>query len=282
MLVEGYSEMKKFLPAIEMKGEPTIFDDALAAAQERLVRLIIGDQLETQLEQRAAADHKLLLHCQRVISQDAFLESIPDLDLILTDAGFAVVNNEKVTMASRDRVDSLKKGTEDKLQASKDALIAYLLRTTAYNSWRLTEEFEVFASALVTTYEEFKVVAVFTNASAKAYPMSWNDYHALLPAMNVSLMTDVASYISKDYAIELIGKIRERTQMSPAEKAVFRIIQQAVASYAMDDRAVGQTLATRAYSTMLKQPDEFPTFAASDEAKSLALEHPDKPIFSMF
>lgn len=282
MLVEGYSEMKKFLPAIEMKGEPTIFDDALAAAQERLVRLIIGDQLETQLEQRAAADHKLLLHCQRVISQDAFLESIPDLDLILTDAGFAVVNNEKVTMASRDRVDSLKKGTEDKLQASRDTLIAYLLRTTAYNSWRLTEEFEVFASALVTTYEEFKVVAVLTNASAKAYPRNWNDYHALLPAMNVSLMTDVASYISKDYAIELIGKIRERTQMSPAEKAVFRIIQQAVASYAMDDRAVGQTLATRAYSTMLKQPDEFPTFAASDEAKSLALEHPDKPIFSMF
>lgn len=282
MLVEGYSEMKKFLPAIEMKGEPTIFDDALAAAQERLVRLIIGDQLETQLEQRAAADHKLLLHCQRVISQDAFLESIPDLDLILTDAGFAVVNNEKVTMASRDRVDSLKKGTEDKLQASRDTLIAYLLRTTAYNSWRLTEEFEVFASALVTTYEEFKVVAVLTNASAKAYPRNWNDYHALLPAMNVSLMTDVASYISKDYAIELIGKIRERTQMSPAEKAVFRIIQQAVASYAMYDRAVGQTLATRAYSTMLKQPDEFPTFAASDEAKSLALEHPDKPIFSMF
>lgn len=282
MLVEGYSEMKKFLPAIEMKGEPTIFDEALGSAQERLVRLIIGDQLETQLEQRAAADHKLLLHCQRVISQDAFLESIPDLDLILTDAGFAVVNNEKVTMASRDRVDSLKKGTEDKLQASKDALIAYLLRTTAYNSWRLTEEFKVFASALVTTYEEFKVVAVLTNASAKAYPRNWNDYHALLPAMNVSLMTDVASYISKDYAIELIGKIRERTQMSPAEKAVFRIIQQAVASYAMEDRAVGQQLATRAYSTMLKQPDEFPTFAASEEAKDLSLKHSDTPIYSMF
>lgn len=282
MLVEGYSEMKKFLPAIEMKGEPTIFDDALAAAQERLVRLIIGDQLETQLEQRADADHKLLLHCQRVISQDAFLESIPDLDLILTDAGFAVVNNEKVTMASRDRVDSLKKGTEDKLQASRDTLIAYLLRTTAYNSWRLTEEFEVFASALVTTYEEFKVVAVLTNASAKAYPRNWNDYHALLPAMNVSLMTDVASYISREYAIELIGKLRERTQMSPAEKAVFLIIQRAAASYAMEDRAVGQQLATRAYSLMLKDPDSFPTFAASEEAKDLSLKHSDTPIYSMF
>ena len=282
MLVEGYSEMKKFLPAIEMKGEPTIFDEALAAAQERLVRLIIGDQLETQLEQRAAADHKLLLHCQRVISQDAFLESIPDLDLILTDAGFAVVNNEKVTMASRDRVDSLKKGTEDKLQASRDALIAYLLRTTAYNSWRLTEEFEVFASALVTTYEEFKMVAILTNASAKSYPQSWNEFHALLPAMNTALMTDVASYISKEYAIELIGKIRERTQMSPAEKAVFLIIQRAATSYAMEDRAVGQQLATRAYSLMQKDLDSFPTFAASAEAKDIALQHADTPIFSMF
>ena len=92
MLVEGYKEMKPFLPAVEMKGQPTIFDDALDVAQNTLVADIIGTDLESQLEQRQSADARLLKLCQRVISQQAFLSSIPDMDLILTDAGFGVVN----------------------------------------------------------------------------------------------------------------------------------------------------------------------------------------------
>lgn len=282
MLVNGYSEMKPFLPAVEMKGEPEIFDEALAAAQERLVRLIIGDALEAQLEERADADSKLLHLCQRAIAQDAFLQSIPDLDLVLTDAGFAVVNNEKVTMASRDRVDALRSGTDTKLQDSRDAILCYLLRTSAYNSWCLTEEFEVFAAALITTYDDFRQIAILTNASAKYFPNSWNEYYAMLPALNAALMGDVASYISRDYATELVEKIRQRTAMSAKEKAAFHLIKQSVASYTMNDRAVGQNLVTKAVSMMRKDPDEFPTYAASEEAAALALEHPDTPIFSMF
>ena len=42
MLVSGYSEMKPFLPAINMKGAPTVFNDALDVAQQNLVEYIIA------------------------------------------------------------------------------------------------------------------------------------------------------------------------------------------------------------------------------------------------
>ena len=88
--------MKPFLPAVEMRSTSnTIFDDALEVAQDALVSDIIGTDLETRLENRSAEDAKLLKRCQRVISQQAFLHNIPDLDLVLTDAGFGVVNNER-------------------------------------------------------------------------------------------------------------------------------------------------------------------------------------------
>ena len=169
MLVEGYKEMKPFLPAVEMKGQPVIFDDALDVAQNALVAEIIGTALESQLEQRQIADARLLKLCQRVISQQAFLSSIPDMDLILTDAGFGVVNNEQMTMASRERVQALSANLKLKLDDGKDALILYLLRTSTYEDWRGTEEFARLSDGLILTFAEFKDVAVLNNQTAAAH-----------------------------------------------------------------------------------------------------------------
>ena len=79
MLVQNFTEMKKFLPSIEMKGAPTIFDDALETAQDDLVSGIIGTDLEELLEARNNDDSRLLKLCQRVIAIEAFLTSIPEI-----------------------------------------------------------------------------------------------------------------------------------------------------------------------------------------------------------
>ena len=115
MLVSGYSEMKPFLPAINMKGAPTVFNDALDVAQQNLVEYIIGEDLEAQLERRDSEDAKLLKLCQRVIAVDAFLHSIPEMDLVLTDAGFGVISNQDVAPASKERIANLTAGLQAKL-----------------------------------------------------------------------------------------------------------------------------------------------------------------------
>lgn len=285
MIVSGYTQMKPFLPAVEMKSaSTTIFDDALEVAQDDLVATIIGTDIEALLEAQVEdpdVHAKLRKLCQRVISQQAFLKSIPDLDLVLTDAGFGVVSNEKTQMASKDRVQSLTSNMKAKLDESKDALVVYLLKTTAYESWRGTEEFGRLSDGLILTYGEFKDVAVLNNITAQAYPNSWGEFLDLNSALNVALMTDVASYISRDYAIELIEKVRDKEPMIPNEKKVLKIIKIAISSIALGDMATGMDQTLKAVAFMKDNPDDFPTFMESDESKALDLQHNDTPIFSM-
>lgn len=285
MIVSGYTQMKPFLPAVEMKSaSTTIFDDALEVAQDDLVATIIGTDIEALLEAQVEdpdVHAKLRKLCQRVISQQAFLKSIPDLDLVLTDAGFGVVSNEKTQMASKDRVQSLTSNMKAKLDESKDALVVYLLKTTAYESWRGTEEFGRLSDGLILTYGEFKDVAVLNNITAQSYPKSWGEFLDLNSALNVALMTDVASYISRDYAIELIEKVRDKEPMIPNEKKVLKIIKIAISSIALGDMATGMDQTLKAVAFMKDNPDDFPTFMESDESKALDLQHNDTPIFSM-
>lgn len=281
MLVDGYAEMKPYLPALEMKGSPTLFNDALEVAQDALVAEIIGTDLEALLEQRHPNDARLLKRCQRVISQQAFLASIPDLDLILTDAGFGVVQNDKVTMASKDRVQALIDNIKLKLDDGKDSLILYLLKTSVYDSWRGTEEFSRLSDGLILTFDEFKDVAVLNNISALSYPKTWGDFYSLNSALNVALFTNVAGYISKDYACEIIEKLRDKETFLPIEKKVLRIIKIAIAAYALGDSKLGLEQTLAAVAIMKSNPDDFPTFIESAESKAVDLTHSDTPIFSM-
>lgn len=282
MLLDGYTDMKQFIPTVEMKGEPVIFDDAIDVAQQCLVHDIIGTELETQLESKAPADSRLLRMCQRVIAQQAFLSAIPDVDLILTDAGFGVVNNEHVAMASKDRVQALVENTARKLDESKDALITYLLRTSAYDGWRGTEEFARLSDGLILTFAEFRDLAVLNAVTAPAYPRSWSGFLELNSALNVALMTDVASYISRDYAETIIEKIRDKETFLPIEKKVLKHVKIAIAAIALGDRGLGMDQTMQAVAIMKANIDDFPAFRDSDEFLSLKFDHSDTPIFSMF
>ena len=281
MIVNGYKEMKPFLPAVMLKGSPSIFDDALETAQDSLVTEILGMDLEARLEEQREEDVKLLKLCKRIISRQAFLSSIPELDLILTDSGFGVVNNEQMTMASKDRVQALTISLRQKIDEGKDALILYLLKTAEYETWRGTEEFARLSDGLIMTFGEFKDAAVLNNTSAPAYPKSWSDFYDLNSALNVALMTDVAAYISKDYAYEILEKIRDKEIFLPSEKKALKLIKTAVCAYALADTKTGLDQTLAAVAVMKANINDFPAYRDSEEAQVLGLTHSDTPIFSM-
>lgn len=282
MLVESINDMRKFLPAIMMKGNPEVFDDALEVAQESLVDEILGEDLESRLEKKDDTDKRLLKKVQRIISVQAFLASIPEMDLILTDAGFAVTENDQMAPASQQRVQALIQSLSAKLDDSKDRLVLYLLRSSEYESWRGTEEFERLSEGLIMTYSEFKDVAILNNITAPSYPKGWSDFLKLTNSLNLALMTDVASYISKDYAEELLEKTRDREAFSHVEQGVLSHIKTAIAAFAMGDRRTGIDQTIEAISDMKSNPESFPTYMASAEAIGLTLSHGDTPIFTMF
>lgn len=281
MIVTGYNEMKPFLPNIGLKGEPDIFNDALETAQDTLVEMIIGPVLEERLELREASDQQLLTRCQRIIAADALLRSIPELDLILTDAGFGVVSNQSFAPASRDRVQNLMNALQSKADEGRDRLVTYLLRTEQYDNWRGSEEFARLSDGLILTLAEFRDAAVFCPATAETFPLTWADFLKLNGAMNVALTTIVASYISPEYADELLEKIRDKETMMENEKRVLKVIKTAIAALALGDQPTGVKQAIKAAQMMRNRPGDFPTFMASSAARDLSPKYTDTPIFSL-
>lgn len=282
MIVKDLATFRKHLPSVVMKGGLDPFLDALEIAQEKLKNEILGQDLTETLE--AISDDHLHLKklVNRVICYEGFLISIPDMDLILTDAGFAVTNNEKMAPASPARVQALTSSIKAKLDDAKDALIQYLMSDPEYLSWRGTEQFERLSDSLIFTYQEFKDLAIYNQTTANAYPKSWSDFFSLNGSMNVALMTDVASYISKDYAEEILEKLRDNERFLPIEKKVLKIVKIAVIAIALGDRKTGIEQAIIAHRIMKQNISDFPTFEAAPESQELTTEHTDSPIFTMF
>ena len=70
----------------------------------------------------------------RYICLDAFYQAIPGLDLILTDTGFGIVNNQNISPASRDRVESLRVQIQREADYALDCIIEGMTGDDAWSS----------------------------------------------------------------------------------------------------------------------------------------------------
>jgi hypothetical protein len=283
MIVKDIDEMRRFLPTINMKGSPAIFDDALMSAQQDLSQNILGRDLEERIDARNKDDSKLLRMCQRIISISAFLSSLHEMDVVLTDAGFAVINSEDFAPASKERVANLKASLQAKLDAELDRLVTYLMESGTCDDWRGTEQFARLSDGLFLTFSDFKDLAIYNAVTMSLYPKSWSDFLRLNASLNVALMTDAAKYISREYAETLIEKLRDMEVLLPEETAALKLIKISIAAFAMGDKATGNDQAIKAANYMKAHIDSFPVFKGSEAYSNLkGHEHKDGPIFSMF
>ena len=170
-----------------------------------------------------------------------------------------------------------------RLDENKDRLVTTLMNSSLYDDWRGTEEFARLSDGLIMTFADFKDVAVLNRITADVYPQTWTDFLKLNAALNVALTTDVASYISPDYADEILEKIRDRETFLPSEQKVIKQIKTAIAAIALGDRDTGIALSIKAAIFMKAHPEDFPTFMDSSTAQAdLTLTHSDTPMFFMF
>lgn len=282
MIVNSFEEMKRYLPAAQVKIPAEFFSDALEVAQEALRDEILGESLTALLEENNKEDRQLAGLCRRAISLEAFLRSIPRLDLVITEAGFGVVSNQDIAPASRERIQALTDSMRADLDDAKDRIVSFLLKSSVYSEWRGTEEYAALTDGLFLTYADFKEHAPYSIKVAESWPRSWADFRRMGAALNVALTSDVAAYISPEYAEELLEKVRDGETLVPSERKALRIIKTAVAAIALGDRDTGLSEAIKASTFMKAHPADFPTFAGSDAASDMSLTHEDEPIFSMF
>lgn len=279
MIIKSFDTVKKYLPTIGLKLDNSIIEDALQVAEEDITEKILGEELRNLIEgNRENKDYNdLRILTERVISNLAFMNSIPEIDLILTEQGFAVFDGSGYNPASRQRVDALLKNITEKVNNSLDKLVTFLVKSKKYEYWRSSEQFNYLSSAMVYSFSEFnKIVAIQDSA-----PKNYMEFYNIIPELYSALYSPVAAYLSCEYIDELVEKVRDKEVISVNEIRVTNLVKEAICLHVSNRKENAHIKTMQALQILRNNPEEFPTFTSSPEAARLDIKREDSPVYMM-
>lgn len=269
MILNNITQAQQFLPSLNLTLENNRFHDFFLRAQEWLVSHIIGEDIEDVLEMdmnvgQEDIHSELRLKCQRVIAEKALLDAIPEMDMQLTEAGFAVQNNQDFSPASSQRVDRLLAKMPERIAQDIDAIVRFLMKTStgngAYGYWRSSDQFNYLTAAFVPCFEEYNKIA-----SPKAN--TYEAYYAALDTVAREMVKVADYYVSKAEIERLVELYRDGEALQVHRVAIAELKVVGIAAFC-GDIAHARNAAVNARETMLGNPDSFPEFKASSAFNS--------------
>ena len=269
MILNNITQAQQFLPSLNLTLENNRFHDFFLRAQEWLVSHIIGEDIEDVLEMdmnvgQEDIHSELRLKCQRVIAEKALLDAIPEMDMQLTEAGFAVQNNQDFSPASSQRVDRLLAKMPERIAQDIDGLVSFLMTystgNAAYGYWRSSDQFNYLTAAFVPYYEEYNRIAL---PKANTYEA----YYAALDTVAREMMKVADYYVSKAEIERLVELYRDGEALQVHRVAITELKVVGIAAFC-GDIAHARNAAVNARETMLGNPDSFPEFKASSAFNS--------------
>ena len=275
MILSNTTQAAEFLPSLNLTLDNDRFTDFFRRAQEWLTSHIIGEEIEELLEidipMGTTDDHADLRKlCQRVIAEKALLDAIPEADLQLTEAGFAVQQNGDFVPASSQRVDRLLAKMPERIATDVDALVRFLMKTStgngAYGHWRSSEQFNYLTEAFMPLCEEYTNLCNGFQLDKKP-SMNYDDFYAAIPMMGRELRSVADYYVSRAEIDRLVELYRDNELLEIHRKAIVSLKDCAVAALRYDmNRA--RNAAVQAREVMLSDPDSFIAFKASSAFNS--------------
>lgn len=267
MILSNIKEAGKYLPSLNLTLENVRLNDFFRRAQDWLTSHIIGTDIEELLEIDIAASapdphEDLRTLCQRVIAEMALTTAIPEMDLQLTEAGFAVQDNDDFSPASQARVDRLISKMPERIAADVDALVRFLLDNSntsesTYSDWRGTDQFKYLTEAFIPLMEQYNKLAL---AAFKV--TSYEAFYAAIPVMAREMQKVADYYVSRREVCRLRELYRDGEALQVHRMAIAELKSVAVAVYAHDTKCA-RNHASCARDIMLDDPDNFPMFKAS-------------------
>ena len=279
MILKNITQAQKFLPSLNLTLENSRFDDFFSRAQEWLVSHIVGSSIEDVLEADVNITdvdiHKeLRMKCQRVIAEKAMLDAIPEMDMQLTEAGFAVQDNDDFSPASAQRVDRLLAKMPERIAADVDALVRFLMKTSigngAYGHWRSSEQFKYLTEAFMPLCEEYSAYINSDFLLEKKPSVNYDDFYAAIPMMGRGLRSVADYYVSRAEIDRLVELYRDNDLLEIHRKAIVSLKDCAVAALRYD-MSRARNAAVQAREVMLSDPDSFIAFKASSAFNSPAV-----------
>ncbi len=284
MIVETLEDVRNILPSYNLKSTGSLatrMSDFLARAEEWVTYRIIGEDLRSYILEAIGApngDAETIQLTRRVICEHAYITALSELDLQLSEAGFVVQNNERMSPASQQRVAALRESLENRLMDDCDRLVERLISNPAdiqeIDDWTGTEQYNYLTQAFIPT------ISVLRRYSKSVQVTRWEDFHALQPAMHESLMTTVAGYVSEEQVEALLELYRDN-ELSIAQSSVLRPIRMSIGADIAGNNDIATHFAIAARSRMLKDISDFEYFRASDQYELPGIDFGDGTVANL-
>lgn len=264
MILKDINTARQFLPSLNLKLDNSRFNDFFRRAQQWLVARVLGEGVETALEADISLGQDdplkdLRLLCQRVIAEIAMLDAIPEMDLQLTEAGFAVQNNDDFMPASHQRVDRFRQELPKRIIGDIDALVRYLLThdDPVCTAWKGTAQFKRLTSAFLPYCEEY------VNAK-KGEEVKYEDFCMAKDNLTKAMYRTASYYVSSVEIDSLLSRFRGNT-LNDVQSTAVGMLKEVVLCLCARDIKAAKEMAMDARRVMLSSPDDFPAFKASPE-----------------
>lgn len=135
--------------------------------------------------------------CRQVIAHRAFYEGIPYLDIVLTANGFAVISNNNVAPASKERVKKLRTGSLALSDKFSEVLFDYLEATATYHAkWKSSLAYLRYSDCLIKTAKELVLLSNWEGLRTE-FLKSFQD-------LRIFTSTHLRHYLSSDLIDQLI------------------------------------------------------------------------------
>lgn len=220
MIIPDLDTLKGYVSVLANDVEWSDLEPYIKLADTLVKDDILGGELHADIITNIAdpAYTDIVDLCRQIIAHRAFYEGIPYLDIVLTANGFAVVSNNNVAPASKERVQKLRTGSLALSDKFTEVLFDYLEATAAYHAkWKPSLAYLRYSDCLIKTAKELALLS------------NWEGLRTEYLKTRVDLQTFTAThlhpYLSKDLIVQLIVQQNASTLTDPNKVILPKIKQ---------------------------------------------------------
>lgn len=204
LLINTIEDFVRWIPTAS-GSEWSALQPHVETAQLDLTLNLLGADLNTALMAlEVTTVHRIVVN--KLLALSAYHAAIPFVDLVQTVNGFAVVSNNNLAPASKERVERLIAWCEGEIDELTDLLIKLVMgNTDLLGKWTLFPEFKEIVNCFFVTGKDF---AGFINSTEKLRRKEFLQHKAELLSWQENI---IAPVISKNYLAQLISEIRTQS-----------------------------------------------------------------------
>lgn len=195
-----------------INSEAYVFDslsDRIRISTQKLQVTVFGTVIDMD-----NLDDEMTQEAERFICMDAFCDAIPMLDLVLSDTGFGIINNQNTSPASRDRVEALRKLTRLSADNALDRIITLLIGN---EDWAKSAYGRLMINSLFYTADQLRDCAGKPEASRSDLlalrPVIYEAEEIIMRTVSASFLTHLIAQIRmnklEDYERLLVWTLRK-------------------------------------------------------------------------